>query len=62
MLVDGRVRREQNRKERASWEHERMIARYEKECKHLNTYFVDPETLKNYKHGQELNPIKGEAI
>ena len=42
--VDGRRRREINRAERGRQEYERMIARYDSECKLTAHYFIDLET------------------
>lgn len=44
MQIDGRQRREHNRKARGSHHYENMLARYEKESKLTAHYFIDLET------------------
>lgn len=52
--VDGRRRREINRAERGRQEYERMIARYDSECKLTAHYFIDVQTGKIIKSEEDL--------
>jgi len=53
-MIDGRVRREQNRKEHGRYLYEKMIARYESECKLLDHYYIDTKTGERIEKEEDI--------
>lgn len=53
--IDGRRRREMNRIERGKYEYEKMIARYDSECKLTAHYFIDVNTGEPIKEGASID-------